>query len=117
MRVGAVIFCCALSGCAQPPPPEIVSPPAQVVVVEKPVIVEKRVVIERPVPAPPPKPLIIEKRVVVVRPALKKPGKSPCAGLLELACKKPACTWVKHTKLVDKGGRALRDYCRISGKA
>lgn len=109
-----IIGCCVIfGGCAQPAPPEPIAPPAQVVVVEKPVIVEKQVIVERPAPPP----IVIEKKVIVQRPAPRRPAVSPCAGLPEMACKKPACTWVKHTKLVDKGGRPLRDYCRISGKA
>lgn len=48
---------------------------------------------------------------------VRAPGKSPCAGLLEAACKRPTCLWVKHASPTDKHGRPVKDYCRLAGKA
>lgn len=110
LRFSATVM--LLAGCATAPPVEPVSPPAQqVVVVEKPIIVEKRVVVEKPV--------IVERRVIVEKPiaAPHRPRRSPCAGLLEPACKAPTCRWVKHARPTDTHGRPLTDYCRLRGKA
>lgn len=139
MRVRALIVASMIAGCANAPPAEPVAlptppppPETRVVVVEKPVIVEKRVIVEKPVPGPP---VVIERPLPPqtpppvptvppppaakphARPIAKAPGRSPCAGLLEAACKAPTCRWVKHARPKDKHGRPLRDYCRLRGKA
>ena len=96
MMIGAFV----LSACASDPPAQaplaVVTPPTNVVAMEKPAPPTKVVVVEKPVKAPTPK------------------VSSPCKGAPQLACINIAgCEWVKQTSATDKDGRPLIDHCRL----
>ena len=116
----AIALC--LSACAQAPPAEpvaalpptvVVSTPAPPPVVERVVVreIQKPVIVEKTIIREIAKPVVVEKRVVV----RMAPAHSRCKGLSQPKCTAVAgCRWVAHTKPVDKNGRPLTDYCRVS---